>query len=418
MQTCIICRKEKTHFNDEHVIPDSIEGYYHIKSVCSDCNARMGHTIDNKLTNHKFIEFQRHLFKIRGKSGQIPNPFSGTLALKDNPDQKLHLVAAEEGKLKPRLLTNLKTRRTDGAISSFSLTIDKKDIKEKDKIIEKILVRNGIPKERIKMTEEHKSHKPWIEVKMVIDIRDFKLSLLKIAYEFAVDHIPEYFSDPKAKVISEILSRADFKAFDKQIKFIGDGFDKQIIEPFSHLIDFENRNHYLIIISDSEQGLICLINLYNIFTIGVLLSEKGDYLSEQDAIIIGKNDIELKKFNVYKTIDLIRNVYTPIEYRFQYFLPNLESVKEFMENERDKDFDFFRLNNKVPFFNASGEIKYSSIDEKIDQDSLAKVDRGDMINSIVTDIILDEELYVKLLPNKKLYRVISVGLEQHKRGKI
>lgn len=45
---CIICRIDKNIelFNDEHVTPDSLRGYYHIRNVCMDCNSRMGEEVD------------------------------------------------------------------------------------------------------------------------------------------------------------------------------------------------------------------------------------------------------------------------------------------------------------------------------------------------------------------------------------
>lgn len=67
MKKCIICRKNRVEFSDEHVIPDSINGYYHIYTVCKTCNSKLGQYIDEPLTNHKFMEFQRNIRRIPGK---------------------------------------------------------------------------------------------------------------------------------------------------------------------------------------------------------------------------------------------------------------------------------------------------------------------------------------------------------------
>jgi len=64
MDTCIICRKETNDFSDEHVIPDSLGGYYHIYSVCKTCNSDLGSNVDSDLVNHKFSDFQRYLLGI------------------------------------------------------------------------------------------------------------------------------------------------------------------------------------------------------------------------------------------------------------------------------------------------------------------------------------------------------------------
>ncbi len=97
MKQCIICRELRDDFTDEHVIPDSINGYYHIYSLCSRCNNKMGSEVDNKLTNHKFIEFQRQVLGIRGKRGTVPDPLKGTYSLKENPSQKIVLKLDSNG---------------------------------------------------------------------------------------------------------------------------------------------------------------------------------------------------------------------------------------------------------------------------------------------------------------------------------
>jgi len=149
MKTCIICRLEKTEFSDEHVIPDSMKGYYHIYTVCKTCNSDLGTKVDSKLVNHKFIEFQRHLLGIKGKSGAIPNPFAGTQTLRDDPEQKVIVTFDEKGQLTPRLLPKIPIINSGEKIENLTFTLDAKDIHLKDKIIDKILKRNGIDKSRL-----------------------------------------------------------------------------------------------------------------------------------------------------------------------------------------------------------------------------------------------------------------------------
>ncbi|UBM61362.1 HNH endonuclease [Candidatus Sulfidibacterium hydrothermale] len=414
MMKCIICRENKTEFNDEHVIPDSIQGYYHINTVCTDCNSRLGTLIDNKLTNHKFIEFQRHLLGIKGKSGKIPNPFSGTLFLKDNPEQKIRLELDSEGNFEPRLLPNIPKTFAE----TFTITLDIKDEHKKDEIINKFLKRNGIPKEQVRIEQvKEKENRPWIHASLKIDIKDFKLAILKIAYEFTIDQIPEYFNDSTAIKISKLLKEADFENLYKDITFFGDGLNNQILEPFSHLIEFENNNHYLILFESPNLGLICFVNLFNIFSLGIKMSDSSSFLPEN--LLVGKNDITKKSFEVYNIRELMSQTYTPIEYRFQYFLPKDQDIfNEFIKNDQDPNFDFYRENGKIPFFDKHGNIVYDDIDIKLKQNNLTKIPKGDTKNEIITQILLDEELYIKLLPINKLYRVISVQIEQYRKKKI
>jgi hypothetical protein len=414
MKKCIICREDKSNFSDEHVILDSIQGYYHINTVCTDCNSKLGYLIDNKLTNHKFIEFQRHLLGIKGKSGKLPNPFSGTHILKDDPDQKVRLEIDSEGNYIPRLLPNVPKTFAD----KFKITLDKKDENKKDEIINKFLERNGITKENVKMEEfRNEEESPWIKASMQIDLKDFKMAILKIAYEFAVDQIPQYYEDPKAKEISKLLFDADFENLYNKITFIGNGLTNKILEPFSHLIELDNNNHYLILFETFNKGLLCFINLFNVFSLGIKMSDSSSYLPE--ILLIGKNDIINKSFKVYNMNEVLSQTFTPLEYRFQYYLPPVQKiVDEFIINDRSPDFGFFKVNGKVPFFDNKGEIVYNDIDLKLKQEHLEKIKKGDTKNELITQIILDEELFIKLLPNNELYQVISVQIEQFRRSKI
>lgn len=411
MKVCIICRQEKNEkeFNDEHVIPDSLNGYYHIKSVCTKCNSTLGSKIDNKLTNHQFISFQRHALKIAGKSGKIPNPFAGTHTLKNDADQKVRLDF-EGGKLEVKLLPNVLNDLTD----NFQIRIDRKDEHKVDEIINKFLKRNGIPKEKVEIQKtESSALRPWIQASMTIDIKDFKMAMLKIAYEFAVDTIPSYFNDPNSKIISNVLEKCDFQNLDNKVKFLGDGFNKEILKPFSHLVDFENDNHYLVLCDLPDIGLICIVNLFSVFNLGIKLSDRSGFIHE--SIIVGKNDLNTKTFEKFNMAKIFSHVYSPIYYTFYYFLPNVE---EFLDNEKHSDFSYYRDGDNTPFFDKDGQIKYSDISDKIHQPHLNRIESGDEINILITDITLDEELYLKVLPINKLYRVIAIKLEQHNIGKI
>lgn len=414
MKKCIICRNEKEDFNDEHVIPDSIQGYYHIFSVCTECNSKLGSNIDSTLTNHKFIEFQRHLLNIKGKSGSVPNPLKGVHHTKDKPEEKIILEVNKKGEFVPHILPIIPDLKSDSFTDSFTIVIDKKDEKNIDSIVEKVLKRNGIEKSKVTSTKEYHKSNPLIHTKLKIDIHDFKAGILKIAYEFAVDTIPEYFDDPKAIDISKLLLNADFDNLTKKVKFLGNGFDKLILEPFSHLIEFENNNHYLIL-APFEMGLLCIVNLFNTFSIGIILSEKTTYLS--DNIVVGKNDLKNRTFKKYDATELLQSTYTPIEYRFQHWFPDLKTMTEFVEMQKDPKFEYYyEKSGKIAFYNKIGNIVYEDIDLKLK--NMRKIHKGDVKNEMLTEFILDEEVYIKLLPSQNLYQIVSVQIEQYNSGKI
>lgn len=416
MKTCIICRQEKEskEFNEEHVIPDSIKGYYRIKSVCTNCNSTLGSKIDNKLTNHQFVVFQRHIHNIAGKSGKIPNPFPGTYTLKDDQDQKLRLELNKEGQFEVKLLPKVPREWSN----NFQIIIDKKDEAQTDRIISKFLNRNGIPKDKVQIEKTSSSTKrPWVEASIAIDIKDFKMAILKIAYEFAVDTIPEYFNDPMAITISKLLENCEFENLYGKIQFIGNGFNDEILKPFSHLIEFENDNHYLILFDTPDIGLIGMVNLFNVFNLGVCLSENSGFI--QDSIIVGKNDIGAKTFEKLTLNEIVSHTYSPINFRFQYLLPQDPIlINEFLENDKKADFGFYREKDGIPFFDKDGNVLYQNFEDKLHQTQLHQVPLGDDETELITHINLDEELYIKLLPVNKLYQVVSVRLEQYKVRKI
>lgn len=414
MKTCIICREEKENFNDEHVIPDSIQGYYHIDKVCTECNSKLGSTIDNTLTNHKFIEFQRHLLNIKGKSGNIPNPLKGLHTMQDDPTQKVLLEVDEEGKFIPRLLPNIPDFKNEGITDSFTIRIDKKDEDKLDQIMDKILKRNGLDKSKITTTKiSGEKVQPWLHSTLKIDIHDFKAGILKIAYEFAVDTLPEYFNDDHAKVISKVLLEADFENLEKKVNFLGSGFDKLILKPFEHFVEFENNNHYLILAS-TDLGLLCFVNLFNAFSICVKLSERTDYF--EDNLFVGKNDIVARTYKCYDITQLLQSTYTPMTYRFKYWFPDLESANELFQMEKLDSFGYYSENNKIPFYNDQGNVVYESIDDKLL--TLPRIAKGDTINAMITEFVLDEKLFIRLLPSNKLFAIDSVRTEQYRISKI
>lgn len=414
MKTCIICRKEKEDFNDEHVIPDSIQGYYHIYSVCIDCNSKLGSNIDRTLVNHKFIQFQRHLLNIKGKSGSVPNPLSGTHHVQDNPNEKIILDINKKGEFVPRLLPVIPDLKNEPLANEFTIVVDKKDESKIDKIVGKLLSRNGIDKKNVTSTLEHHKTKPVIHTKLKIDLHNFKAGILKIAYEFAVDSIPEYFNDKQAKVISKILLDADFDNLTSKVKFLGNGFDKMVLQPFEYLVDFKNNNHYLILISSSK-GLICFVNLFNNLSIGIIMSQKSGYLKNN--IIIGKNDISNNTFKKYDINDLLNTTYTPIEYRFQYWFPDLKASEKFLEMQNKPEFDYYyESDKKIAFYDKNGKILYDDIDKKLRK--MKKVHKGDIKKEMITEYILDEDVYIKLLPSLSLYKIVSVQIERYIKGKI
>ena len=403
MKKCIICRKEKEHkeFSDEHVIPDSIGGYYHIYTVCKTCNSEMGSKVDSKLVNHYFTSFFRYELNIKGKTGDIPNPFSGTHILENDKETKIKLLLDENGIAKPYLLQKIKIT-TKGNIKRIDITVDKNDKDSIPDIIKKIQKREKINQDTQINTEEEPSFIefiPNIKMQKQLDIREFKIALLKIAYEYAVDSIDGYFEDAQAKIISKFLLETDFNKIDNF--FIGSGFEKEIIKPLENLFDFEKKRYLLILMNYESLGLICFISLHKLFNIVVKLSENIFF---KDNMLIGINDLDKKTFKKTNIFELSNEKYSPEMRTFQYFFDNQQDYSFFLKLQSSKEFEYYTGDSNFPLYNEFFKIKYKNIDCLIEE-YMTKGNLKYFVDGINPKILIElkEKLYRKFIDTDKFF---------------
>lgn len=413
MKKCIICRKEKEHkeFSDEHVIPDSIGGYYHIYTVCKTCNSEMGSKVDSKLVNHYFTSFFRYELNIKGKTGDIPNPFSGTHILENDKETKIKLLLDENGIAKPYLLPKIKIT-TKGNIKRIDITVDKNDKDSIPDIIKKIQKREKINQDTQINTEEEPSFIefiPNIKMQKQLDIREFKIALLKIAYEYAVDSIDGYFEDAQAKIISKFLLETDFNKIDNF--FIGSGFEKEIIKPLENLFDFEKKRHLLILMNYESLGLICFISLHKLFNIVVKLSENIFF---KDNMLIGINDLDKKTFKKTNIFELSNEKYSPEMRTFQYFFDNQQNYSFFLELQSSKEFEYYTGDSNFPLYNEFFKIKYKNIDCLIEE-YMTKGNLKYFVDGINPKILIElkEKLYRKFIDTDKFFQVVAIKIEKN-----
>lgn len=407
MRTCIICRKELSieSFSDEHVIPDSIGGCYHIDTVCKKCNSNLGIYVDVTLVKHPFITFKRFSLNISGKKGKIPNPFAGTHSLSDDPNQKVTTIFDDKNQLitkfVPRILPSSEKK------NEISWRID---ISDKDKIpsiTDKFIKRNNLDPSKVKtFIGEPQASRPEIEMKLDIDLKDFKLGLLKIAYEFAIDTIEEYFHDSTALIISEFLYNHDIIGAENANIFLTDGFSQDNFGYLDNVIDFKNDNHYLILQTVPLFGLICFVNIFESFFLAIKLSDSFQYTN--DNIIIGINDTKKRVFKKLRDKEIYSHVAekSTITYRFAYYFNSHEESIAFQKIERDSNFYYY--DKQLVLFNKEGAIVYSNITQKLNQLYMDCMNTFDEEGNFHSFYNLDEELYIKLMPSMKLYQIVRV----------
>lgn len=405
---CIICRKEigQDILSDEHVIPDSIGGYYHIYNVCKECNSYLGSEIDSKLVNHYLALFMRYSEGLKGKTGKIPNPFDGTHCLDDDHGTKVKMMLDEKGMLIPYFLPSV-SKEYYKDHTEIKITLDKKDISKRNQILNKVLKRKKLDNKNYKIVTETHRFKPKILMRQKIDIKEFKIGLLKIAYEFAVNSIEEYFNDESAIEISNFLLNPNYNKIDDY--FIGDGLQKEILKPFELIFDFEKKRHLLILVYFENIGLMCIISLYHLFNIAVKLSSKK-YLNNN--ILVGLNDIENMSFKMLSIFDIIKSISEKsIQYKWSF--KTQEDCYMFLSLENSRKLEYYKLGDKLPCFDINNQVLYSDVDELIDyyiSNGLCAISYDNFFIECLIEPL--EAIYLKILPVNKYFQVIGIRLTQ------
>lgn len=398
---CIICREKKEEFSDEHVIPDAIGGYYHIYNVCKDCNSIMGNKIDNKLVSHILSKQLRFLKKLEGKSGEIPNPFDGIHHIKDDDTRKVCLIPDEELGFTPYLLPIISDEKINENEYRISISVDDNDVNKVDDILRKKMQRLGLNK--IISKEMNQSSKKGVIVNIhdSFDLVEFKIGLLKIAYEFAVEKIENYFEDKMAVEISDVLRNVNYERVTKYVN-IGDGFTKQILTPFEEYLDFESGKHYIILLNNNGK-LYCLLSIFHMFIVGVQLSDEP-YLDDLE-IIIGINDYDKKAFNTYLFYDII-NKHTKYSYTYVIQSSTETDGIDFIEETEGEDLPFYSNGKELLLFDPSGK--------KILTDVLSVITNfysnrliGEYVG-IQIEIPVPNDHFVKMKSNEKLFKMIKI----------
>lgn len=407
---CIICREEKPdEMSDEHVIPDALGGYYHIYCVCKDCNSFLGSNVDIHLINHKFSEFYRMDKKLYGKSGKLPNPFSGYFTNEQSPDLKYKTFINENQQLDFRQVPTEPQIQKDenGIIEKITIVSDEKDKNIAKKQLQRILQKNDIKEGQYTTVETIKTLDNSIPFQggFKIDIQKFKIGLLKIAYEFAVDKIPAYFYDPMAIRISHILHNADLSKID-DIK-MSDGFDfkNKIFKPFEFLINFENK-HILILI-DVDGGLKCFIKLGDILGIIIELSKKPYLNNNTEKSLILINSLSERSAHITTLFDEIYN-HKKLYTSFQFYCNN-ELEVEIVTNSK---IDYFGEKEGNPIlFDKFGKVLYEDFKFFLDNYCRSYMECVGNVMITIYQFNLHQEVYIKDIKNYKLYRVVGFKME-------
>lgn len=265
MKQCIICRKETNQLNEQYVIPEILCGYYYINTVCEPCHEQAMLQIDRPLIRHKLIQY-----KIEQMKHQIDSPLLADIYEQTLLNETEEIAMSDEMRYSNSLIMKL-CKRHD------------------------ISLHNEIWKEE-RVTKVASS----IQRELLLDNRKYKMSLLKMAYAFAVHAIDGYFEDSDAIDISNILKQADFSEL-KEMNIVRD-INKSSLWG---TLNTDCENHYFIILSDKD-GLFCFIRLFDVFETVVHLSQQQYNLPSP---IIGINDTKKQQFHITTLKEYMKNLF-------------------------------------------------------------------------------------------------------------
>ncbi len=290
---CIFCLLEKPieEFTREHIFPESIGGSMYLKNcVCKSCNSFLGSNVDGYLTDHYLIQMRRLLYRLPGKSGEIPNPLENGTLLNES-GQKVKYILNEDGKPKELYLIPSIEKKTNGGSIKISITIDSKDKNKLPEMLNKSIKRSGSNKElkpddiakQLKI-EEIKNPKIFVNAK--VDIVNYQKAILKIAYELAYYWLGEsYIDDPLAILIrSAILDQSDSTHWGEKYKIRGriGLFKEDAVSTFGSYLE----TSHIAFLSRSQNNLACYIRIFTVFEGIIAVTESAHlYPNFQDKFI-------------------------------------------------------------------------------------------------------------------------------------
>lgn len=397
--SCIFCGLNKES-SDEHVIPDSIGGVYHIYNVCKDCNGFLGEHVDCKLTNHKFMEFERLLRGIKGKSGKIPNPFGKNGILKSGECVRIELDS--DGKPKPYFIPKIGEIQGDFQADGKAIihvTGDARDESAIRKAIEKKLIRAGLPTHSLQENITRSEIKPEIEAKLSIDLRDFKVSLIKIAYEFTCDQISSYESSSDARYFREFLMKTEVDDNFINDRTLGNGFNHEQTSIIESIVEFNDSCHY-VLLSQTDIGLTCMVQIFDKFSILVKMSSELNF----DGVRLLINNTQHNKCRVFNEAEIASKTVEHGAMRFGYYFETKEKADEFLNLERNSEFNWETVpEGNVAFFDETLSSVIGDVNSLFEEGKFI-ADYGESFLRLIPKM----KLFVKILPSGNYIRVLEL----------
>lgn len=402
MRKCAICHRTDVRYTNEHVIPEALGGrYVRQHMVCVDCNSELGRRVDDALVNHGLSKMFRFEHGLAGKAKKPPNPFAGEHSLRSDSSQKMRIDIDAGGRLVPYFITQVSREELGGGRASVSISVDSNDEEKLEPMVRKIANRLGGSGEEALVDAEKTVVQSDSEIhgRLAIDTRNFKIGLLKIAYEFGVDRIPGYMGCRDAREIAKILRGGLFEEVERYVN-IGDGFDRRIMSPFSGFLGYDGVKHYVVLVG-SDAGVLCFVHLHNLFTVGVTLSTERF----AEHFEIGVNDVQKGSFRVWGPEDIRASTkYRPL----LHFETEVEAA-EFREAERAAEFDYESIDGMWKLFTCDGRDTGKNIQHVVE--TLVPARTESVSGGLTEEFWFGEEVYLRRSRSGESVRVLAFRAE-------
>ena len=402
MRKCAICHRTDVRYTKEHVLSEALGGLYvRNQMVCANCNSELGRRVDDALVNHDRSKMFRFVHGLAGKAKNPPNPFAGEHSLRSDSTQRVRIDVDAEGRLAPYVITQDRRQELDGGRVDVSISVDSTDEGKLEPMVRKIAKRLGGSGEEALADAKRTAVRSDSEVhaQMGIDTRNYKIGLLKIAYEFAVDRIPSYMECRDAKEIAKNLRDGLFEEVERYVN-IGNGLDRRVLSPFSSFLGYDGVKHYLVLVG-SDAGVRCFVHLHDLFTVGVTLSTErsGEHFE------IGVNDVERGSFQVWGLEDIEASTkYRPL----LHFQTEAEAA-EFQEAERAGDFDYESNDGMWKLFTQDGRDTGRNIQHVVE--TLVPTRTESVSGGLTEEFCFGEEVYLRPSRPAKDVRVLALRAE-------
>jgi len=297
-----------------------------------------------------------------------------------------------------------------GAPTSIEIVVDAQDEAKIGTILRKKLERLGIDESQARAKSElvRSALDGGFSMRWQVDTQAFKICLLKIAYEFAVDSIEDFFETPDAIEISRILREVDYGAVNRFVT-VGSGLEPAVFEPFKDYLDLDSKKHYLVLINAGMELMGC-VKLHRLFCVGIKLSSKRHM--DEGNIIFGINDIANHTFRKIDFQELVAECMGPTHSRLGYFFATEEEARCAAAEINEPGYRYASDSNGDPLlFRGDGAPYPRTFLDIVARGRAADRREGGWFITHV-EFHPDDEVFVRSEGSGCLYRVMGVEISR------